>query len=95
MTKLKAYDEVFKNLHFQIVDLIDEEDETVLENEQAVLDKFNDGVFNLTVCVEALISHPAPGTTPGFVATVDRKPLTCRLTRLWTGLNRVDTRISD
>ena len=97
LTKLKAYDEAFRDLHFQIVDSIDEEDETSLEGEQAVLDRFDDDIANLTFRVEALISRPTvnapPVPSPG--ATVDRRPLNRKLTRLQLGLDRIDAGISD
>lgn len=95
LTKLRAYDEAFRDLHFQIVDSISEEDETSLENEQGILDKFDDDVANLTLRVEALISRPTPDPTRGLVTVIDRRPLNRKLARLESGLNRVDTGISD
>jgi len=63
LTKLKSCDDEFKKWHFQIIDSIDEEDGVSLDNEQTVLDNFDDAVSDLTVRLEALISRTAPVAT--------------------------------
>lgn len=88
LTKLRAHDEEFKNLHFQIIDSIAEENEEELEAEQEILNGFEDAVCDLTIRLEALSAHDP-------VAPVDRRPLEQKMTRLETGLDRVDTRLSD
>jgi len=95
LTKLRVYEEEFKNLHFQIIDSVDEEDDVTLNAEQTVLDTFDDSVSDLTVRLEALISRVAPIAPPGHIAAVVRRLLNRKLTRVETGLNRINTRISD
>ena len=56
-TKLQTFDSDFKKSHFDLIDLIDETDTTALDNEQAVIDKFDDDVSSYTLRLEALIKH--------------------------------------
>ena len=76
LTKLQTLDSDFKKAHFDLIDLIDEADTTSLENEQAVINKFDDDVSDYTVRLEALIKR-APLATP-VVPPPDRRPLTRR-----------------
>lgn len=95
LTKLKSHDEEFKNLHFQIIDSIDEGDDAALDDEQTVLDNFDDAVSDLTVRLESLITCTAPVPPPGPATPFDRRPLNRKLVRVKVGLNRVDARMSD
>jgi len=60
-----------------------------------VLDNFDDAVSDLTVRLEALISRTAPVATPVPALTVDRRPLNRKMTRVETGLDCVNARMSD
>ena len=83
LEKLKSLDGEFRELHYEVIDLIDEGGEDTIEAEQVILDKHDDDVAALTVHLESLL-----------VATVSvpdiRKPLTRRLSRLQVGLRRID-----
>ena len=54
--RLKELNEDFKQYHFAVVDLVD--DEGVEEAEQAVLDEHDDRVANLTDRLQALATRP-------------------------------------
>ena len=93
LAKLRGYDQEFKNLHFQIMDSIGEDDEATLGAEQAILDKFDDDVVHLTVRLNALTATDTPPEAPP-VTPFDRRPFTRKLTRVQTGLERIDESIS-
>ncbi len=86
MTKLQSLDEEFRRLHFELIDLIDEED--TLETEQAIMDKHDDDFSTLTVRVQALLT-PAESVVT-HTAPDDRRPLSRKLSRVQAGLNRID-----
>ncbi len=74
-----------KRLHFELIDLIDEED--LLEAEQAVMDKHDDDLAALTVRVQTLLGR----TDSSVTTTADRrKPLSRKLSRVQAGLKRID-----
>ena len=45
---------------------VDEKDDAPLDNEQPILDKIVDDVFNLTICNKAKISRPTLGIMPSI-----------------------------
>ena len=94
LTKLQILDSDFKRIHFDLIDLIDEADTTTLENEQAVIDKFDDDVHERIVRLETLLKRApvAPLTTPA-VPPPDRRPLTRKMSRIRTGLGQVNDKI--
>ena len=95
LTKLRACDDEFKNLHFQVIDSINERDNTALDNEQTVLDNFDDTVSDLTVRLETLISRVTAAAAPGPAAAVDRRPLDRKLTRVESGLDRINAQVTN
>ena len=50
---------------------------------------------DLTVRLVTLISHAAPVATPDPALTVDRRPLDRKMSRVETGLDRVNAWMSD
>ncbi len=89
LTKLQSLDEEFRRLHFELIDLINEDD--TLETEQATMDKHDD-VFTLTVRVRALLTPAESFFT--HTAPDDRKPLSRKLSRVQAGLNRINETVS-
>ena len=89
LVKLKLLDEEFRELHYEIIDLINEGGEDVIEAEQVILDKHDDDVATLTVRLESL-STAAVASTPDT-----RKPLSRRLSRIQTGLRRIRDLVED
>ena len=88
MGKLKSLDEEFRRLHYDIVDLIEEETDDS-DAEQVILDKYDDDVAALTVRLESLCATSSTPTTNA------RKPLSRRLSRIRAGLKRIRDRIQD
>ena len=72
--KLDDADSDFKTLHFQVLDIIDENDEEALKKEQDILDQHEDTVAALILCIQSVITHvtstvhaptlPLESTTP-------------------------------
>ena len=102
LSKLQTFDTDFKKKHFDLIDLIDESDETTLEREQVVIDKFDDDIVNYTERLEALIKRApvAPPTAPVALPTVapvappvDRRPPTRKMSRIRTGLDQISRTI--
>ena len=55
-TKLSALDSEFKSIHFQLIDLIDVEDEGTIEKEQDIMEKHDDDdIDSLTIRVQGLL----------------------------------------
>ena len=80
--KLRSLDEEFRGLHYELIDLLDEGNEDLLEAEQATLDKHDDDVATLTVCLENLSTstdHARAAVIPD-----PRKTLSRRLSRVYT-----------
>ena len=61
--KLETLDSKLKNYHFQLIDLLDDEDEDSLEKEQEILDKHDDIVAELNMRIERLYSKATPAVT--------------------------------
>ena len=83
LEKLKSLDGEFRELHYEVIDLIDEGGEDTIEAEQVILDKHDDDVAALTVHLESLLV--ATASVPDI-----RKSLTRRLSRLQVDLRRID-----
>ena len=72
--KLDDADSDFKTLHFQVLDIIDENDEEALKKEQDILDQHEDTVAALILRIQSVITHvtstvhaptlPLESTTP-------------------------------
>ncbi len=77
LNKLQSIESDFKKLHFELIDLIDEEDEDAMETEQGVIDKFDDDVSDITIRLEVLMTVTPLGAVP--VTLPDRRPLTRKL----------------
>ena len=93
LTKLQTLDSDFRRIHFELIDLIDEADTGALDTEQDTIDKLDDDVSSLTVRLEALTSMATPA--PALVAPpLDRRPLTRKLSRIKSGLDRIDDAIA-
>ena len=85
--KLRSLDEEFRGLHYELIDLIDEDDQDSLETEQVTLDKHDDEVATLTVRLETLSTSASHA---GAVVVPDpRKPLSRRHSRIRAGLKRI------
>ena len=54
-TRMSALDSEFKSIHFQLIDLIDVEDEGTIEKEQDIMDKHDDDIDSLTIRVQGLL----------------------------------------
>ena len=72
LEKLKSLDGEIRELHYEVIDLIDEGGEDTIEAEQVILDKHDDDVAALTVHLESLLV--ATASVPDI-----RKSLTRRL----------------
>ena len=59
ITKLEGLDSDFKSHHFEVIDLINAEDEEALSREQDICDKQDDDVTSLMVCLRLLASKPS------------------------------------
>ena len=81
--KLKSLDEEFRKLHYEVIDLIDDDGDSTVEAEQVILDKHDDDVSELTVRLESLL------TTAVCPAVDARKSLSRRLSRLQAGSKRI------
>lgn len=92
LTKLQTLDSDFRKIHFELIDLIDEENTEALDTEQGAIDKLDDDVFNLNARLEALLRPTMPVPAP-VAPPLDRRPLTRKLARVQTGLNRIDEAI--
>ena len=89
LAKLESLDAEYKSIHFEIINLLDDSDD--LEKEQTVLDKNDDDVSTLTICLQTL-STPKTTEAP---STIDpRRPLSRKLARLEKGLHSIDSIIS-
>ena len=74
LVKLDDADSDFKTLHFQVLDIIDENDEEALKKEQDILDQHEDTVAALILRIQSVITHvtstvnaptlPLESTTP-------------------------------
>lgn len=80
----------FKQHHFALIDLVD--DETVLEAEQAMMDKHDADVADLTVRLQGLFTPS--GLDSSLATTDERRPLSRKFARIRTGLTRIDEAIS-
>ena len=63
LLKLNEFDSDFKSLHFQVLDLIDENDDEALKKEQDILDildQYEDNISVLTLCIQKIITHTHP-----------------------------------
>ena len=89
LTKLQSLDEDFKKHHFELIDIVDGDDN--LESEQVVLDKHDDHITSLSVCLHALLT---PASTPVSPAADGRKLLSHKLSHLEAGLSRIDDLVS-
>lgn len=78
-----------KEHHFELVDLIDKDDD--LEKEQTVLDKHDDDVRVLSIHLQALLT---PAKTTASRNLDNHKLFSCKLYRLESGLGRIDSRVS-
>ncbi len=83
INKLQSIESDFKKLHFEIIDLIDEDDADSMETEQGVIDKFDDDVSDV------LMTPTSPGAVP--VTPPDRRR---KLSRIQTGFDRIDEAIT-
>jgi hypothetical protein len=72
-SKLESLESEFKSYHFQIVDLL-EEDEEALGREQDILDNHDDQVAAMSVCIKKLYSS----ITPARSSTVNENVLLAR-----------------
>ena len=71
--KLRSLNGEFRQLHYELIDLIDADNEEALETEQAVLDKHDDNVAMLTVCLETFFTSAGHASAP--VTPDPHKPL--------------------
>ena len=78
-SKLESLDSEFKSYHFQIIDLLGEEDGDALEKEQDILDGHDDQVTNLTIRMKRLNSLATPTSS---VDVVEHRLLTRKLEHL-------------
>ena len=92
LARLQTLDADYRSLHLQIFDLISEGDADTLDIEQRHLDQLDDDVSSLTVRLRALMQpmDAAPDAT-----LLHRRPLTRRLARVQTGLNRIEEAAAD
>ena len=60
ISKVESTDNDFRTHHFGIIDLIDADDEEALLNEQDVLDKHEDKISDIFLCLQALIAEVTP-----------------------------------
>ena len=74
--KLETLNSQLKNYHFQLIDLLDDEDEDSLQKEQDILDKHDDIVAELNMRIERLYSKATPAVTN------DHRLLFCKLSYL-------------
>lgn len=89
-TKLETLDKDYKSLHFDVVDLIDDEEMEELEKEQEVLDKHDDDVASIALRLQQLISKSgSPADTIGV-----RKSSSRKLSRLERSLNSTEEALS-
>ena len=58
--KLRSLDGEFDTIHFDVIDLIDEENEDVLVAEQGILDRHDNDAATLTVRLGSLSTAPVP-----------------------------------
>ena len=94
LTKLQTHDSEFRKAHFDLIDLIDEADTTSLDNEQAIIDKFDDDISNYAARLETLIKRaPVAPAAAATVAPPDRRSPTRKMSRIRAGLEQVDKRI--
>ena len=89
-TKLQDLDSNFKNLHLLVIDQIEEDE--ALEAEQAILDKHDDDVADLTVRIQRLTNSDSIG--PIVTQERERRLLSLKISRLEKGLNETDQTIS-
>ena len=86
LLKFNEADSDFKSLHFQVLDLIDENDDEALKKEQYILDQHEDNVYALTLCIQRIITHTPTAcalTPPVESPTPDPQKMTARrLSRL-------------
>ena len=87
--KLRSLDEEFRTIHFDVIDLIDDNNEDALVAEQGILDRHDDDVATLTVRLGSLSTAP--------VAPIPdvRKSLSRRMSRLQNGLARIRGFVED
>ena len=88
LTKLQSLDEDFKKHHFELIDIIDGDED--LEREQSI-DKHDDDITSLSICLQILL---APSKTPVAPATDGRKLLSRKLAHLESGLSRINDMVS-
>ena len=85
-SRLDTLDSDFKTLHFQIVDLISDENAEELGKEQDALDKYEDDVSSLSVRLHKLLEKSHSPSNPG-----NRKALLRKLLCLESNLKSTET----
>lgn len=91
VTKLEGLDTDFRALHFQLIDLM-EEDSGEIEQEQDTLDEHDDNIAALSVRLKQLTIKPSGGGMPGLEG--NRKALARKLSRLERSLQATDDALS-
>lgn len=91
VTRLEKLDSEFKSHHYQLIDLIDFADEEALEQEQEVLDQFDDSVTALTVALQQLISTSSSSPS----TSINRKTLSRKLSHLEKKLKSAEKTLSE
>ena len=91
LTKLRSLDEDFKKHHFELIDIIDGDED--LERVQSIIDKHDDDITSLSVRLQTLLA-PSKTKTPVAPAADGRKLLSRKLAHLESGLSRIDDMIS-
>ena len=86
ISKIESTDNDFRTHHFGIIDLIDADDEEALLNEQDVLDKHEDKISDIFLCLKALIAEFTPLSN-------ERKMLALKLSHLEKKIDATRTEI--
>ena len=98
LVKLDEADSDFKSLHFQVLELIDENDNEALKKEQDVIDQHEDTVAALILRIQKIMTHTstAHALTPLIESsTPDPHKMTARrLSRLELGLKNTESGLS-
>ena len=72
MPNLKSLDEQFKSLHFSILDTIDEGDADSLAREQDAIDKHDDEIAEISLCITQLVRNCNTASDSGTRKTLSR-----------------------
>ena len=98
LVKLDEADSDFKLLHFQVLHLIDENDDEALKKEQDILDQHKDTVAALILHIQKIMTHTstAHALTPHIESSTPdpHKMTACRLSRLELGLKNTESGLS-